>query len=488
MPIPCFAVPTRLRKSDSAANGLSAAAAPGIHLPANTTVRAADLTAASIRVYDPGFAHTQACQSTITYLDGDQGVLRYRGYDIAAVAESASFPEVTFLLLYGELPTASQLAAFDSVLARHGPPPAAVLNIIHAMPRDAHPMAILGAAAAAMSAAHPHLNPSLTAESIYREQPEAREAAIFASLGTFPAICAAIFRHIQGLPPLPFAGTSPVAASHSSVFSASSASTPSPHLSPSPYVDRFMYMMNGVPPEDRRVAQVISRALDILLILHADHELNCSTAALRQLSSSGVDLFTCIGGATGALYGPLHGGATEAVLKMLQRIGSVDEIPSFLERVKARKEKLMGFGHRVYKNYDPRAKIVREMAYKVFDAVGKVEPLIQVATALEKAALADTYFVERKLYPNIDFYTGLIYKAIGFPAEFFPVLFALGRSSGWVSHWNEFLDDKDRRISRPQQQYIGHPQRDFVPIEVRQPAPNAPSESISLPRRTIARL
>jgi citrate synthase len=438
-------------------------------IPRGATIRAADLTAAAIKTYDPGFAHTQACRSAITYLDGGAGVLRYRGYDIAAVAEKASFVETTFLLLYGELPNPDQLGSFDAALVRHIAPPAAVLAVVAAMPPASHPMAVLGAAFAAMSAAHPHLNPSLTSEALYRESAVAREAVMFAVLGAFPAIAAAIFRHFSGLAPVCYTGIARELAGMS-------------------YVERFIYMLNGAGAEHAKSAKVIARALDTLLVLHADHELNCSTAALRQLSSSGVDLFTCVGGATGALYGPLHGGATEGVLKMLLRIGSVGAIPAYLELVKARKEKLMGFGHRVYKNYDPRAKIVRAMAYEVFEAVGRVEPLIQVATALEKAALADTYFVDRKLYPNIDFYTGLIYKAVGFPPEFFPVLFALGRNSGWVSHWAEFLRDKDRRIARPQQQYVGRERREFVPLEVRRTADQAPSESVLAPVRTIARL
>lgn len=438
-------------------------------LSRGSTVRSAELSAAGVKTYDPGFAHTQACRSAITYLDGAAGVLRYRGYDIAALASQTTFPETTFLLLYGELPTPAQLAAFDRALVRHAPPPAAVLDVIKAMPRGAHPMAMLGAACAAMSASYPRLNPSLTYEGIYRENEAAREAATFAVLGGFPAVTAAIFRHFVGLAPVCYNGLEK-------------------ELAGMGYAERFMWMLNGGASEDAKSAKVIARALDTLLILHADHELNCSTAALRQLSSSGVDLFTCVGGATGALYGPLHGGATEGVLKMLLRIGSVDAVPAFVERVKARKEKMLGFGHRVYKNYDPRAKIVRDMAHEVFAAVGKVEPLIQVATALEAAALADEYFVERKLYPNIDFYTGLIYKAVGFPPEFFPVLFALGRSSGWVAHWSEFLQDKDRRISRPQQQYVGRDLRKFIPLEVRREAEQAPSQAVLAPARTFARL
>lgn len=438
-----------------------------LSLPPNSSIRASDLTAAHVTVYDPGFAHTQACRSAITYLNGAAGILRYRGYDIASLASSATFPETTFLLLYGDLPSPAQLAAFDATLVTHLTPPASVFAVINAFPPSSHPMSILSAALSALSAALPALNPSLTHGSLYAS-PQAREAAIFTACGAFPAIAAAIYRHTNNLPPLPHTPPHTLA-----------------HLS---YTARFMHLLTGAPPPHPSSAATIARALDALLVLHADHELNCSTAALRQLSSSGVDIFTCLGGAVGALYGPLHGGATEGVLKMLRRIGTAANIPSFLARVKAREEKLLGFGHRVYKSYDPRARIVRSLAYDVFDAVGRVEPLIAVATALEAAALEDDYFVSRKLYPNVDFYTGLIYQAVGFRPEFFPVLFALGRSSGWVSHWAEFLDDDDRRISRPQQMYVGKERREFVPIDERKSADKAPSDDAAAPRRTISRL
>jgi citrate synthase len=467
------------------------AAAPGkagLTLRHGSTVRGTALTAAGVAVYDPGFANTRACASAITFLDGAAGVLRYRGYDIAALADRASYPEVAFLLLYGELPDPRQLRAFDGALARRAAAPgvrsgsasigvpAVVLDVIEALPRDAHPMTALAVAFAAMPAAYPHLNPSLAGPSVYKDNPRAREEAIYAVLGAFPPIAAAIYRRRRGLAPAAVALPAPT--------------SPDAQLS---YADRFLALLNGGAPPDGNAYSpqdaVITRALDVLLTLHADHELNCSTAALRQLSSGGVDVFTCVSGAIGALYGPLHGGATEAVLKMLERIGSVDAVPMFLDRVKGnRGEKLMGFGHRVYKNYDPRAKIVRRLAYQVFDAVGKVEPLIEVATALEKAALADDYFVQRKLYPNIDFYTGLIYKAVGFPTEFFPVLFALGRSAGWMAHWSEFLDDKDRRISRPQQLYVGRPLREFVELEDRSTSQKAPSRDELETPRTLARL
>lgn len=432
-----------------------------------TPVHGSELAAAGIRVYDPGYVNTQACASAITYLDGSAGVLRYRGYDIAQVAERACFTEVAFLLIYGDLPDRRQHADFDATLARHAAPPAVCLDVIAALPRDAHPMTMLGAAVTAMSAAYPSLNPSLTTTSVYKDNVRAREGAMFAILGAFPAITAAIYRRLMGLSPALV--SLPVNQSMS-------------------HADRFLFLLNGTESADTSSAGIIARALDVLLILHADHELNCSTATLRQLSSSGVDVFTCVAGAIGALYGPLHGGAAEAVIKMLERIGTVEAVPGFIELVKARKERLMGFGHRVYKIYDPRAKIVRKMAYRVFDAVERVEPLVNIATALETAALNDVYFVERKLYPNIDFYTGLIYQAVGFPAELFPVLFALGRSAGWVAHWLEFLDDNDRRIARPQQRYVGPALREYVEPSKRQPSKRGPSHaSLAIPK-TLARL
>lgn len=463
----CSAMTAALRAKDCAVSRGASRKHDTITIRGGSSVRASDLASVGVRVYDPGYVNTQACSSAITFLDGDAGVLRYRGYDIAHVAASATFPEVAFLLIYGDLPDAGQLAQFDAALVRHAALPAVCLDVIHALPQNAHPMNILAAAFSAMGAAFPNLNPSLTSTDLYQHSVAAREAAVFAVLGSFPALVAAIYRRVVGLHPV---------------------AVQLPTSQTMSYAERLLYLINGHQPSNAESATVIARALDALLILHADHELNCSTAVLRQLSSSGVDLFTCIAGAIGALYGPLHGGATEAVLKMLRRIDRIEAVPSFIDGVKARKEKLMGFGHRVYKNFDPRAKIVRNLAHQVFRAVDRVEPLITVATALEKEALSDQYFIERKLYPNIDFYTGLIYQAIGFPAELFPVLFALGRSAGWVAHWLEFLDDSDRRIARPQQLYVGHVLRQYVDISERQPSSRTPTRATLATPKTLARL
>lgn len=323
-------------------------------------------------------------------------------------------------------------------------------------------MSILIAAVAALGATNPQLNPSLAGSAVYNS-PQNREQALTKVIATIPAICAAIYRHRAALVP---------------------AFLPAPSQpSQMTYAQYFFALLGG------KVHPVFSRALDLLLLLHADHEQNCSTATVRQLSSSGVDVFSALSGGVAALYGPLHGGATEAVLKMLQRIERVDNVPAFLQRVKQKKERLMGFGHRVYRNYDPRARIIRDVAYQVFEQVGAQEPLIQVAAELEKQALADDFFVDRKLFPNVDFYSGLIYKAMGFPPEYFPVLFALARCSGWMAHWLEFLDDPDRRIARPHQIYVGEKGPLPVPkLHERPDAPDGPSEEASRDSITIAKL
>lgn len=451
-------------------------------------VRASELTSQGIQVYDPGFASTQACKSSITFLNGSKGILRYRGYDIDELVTNATYPEIMMLLLYGELPTKQDLIEFQTDLETFARLPVTVINVIQAFPPHSHPMSILGAACAAMSAAYPDLNPSLQTTNVYNNT-KASQKAILVALSTFPVICAIVYRHTAGLYPcFQEDMLQPLDIQHLSSSHTRDETNNNKGLF---YAKRFLAMVNGqssVSPNPNHKDTIIARALDTLLTLHADHELNCSTSTMRQLSSSGVDIFTCLGGAVGALYGPLHGGAAEAVLKMLGRIQSVDAVPAFLQRVKNRDEKLMGFGHRVYKTYDPRAKIARQMAYDVIAAVGDSEPLIQVAAALEQAALADEYFVERKLYPNIDFYTGLIYKAVGFPTEYFSVLFALGRSAGWIAHWLEFLHDKDRRIARPQQHYVGKDQRAFIPTEKRTSVRQGAAQRPSRPAHRIAKL
>lgn len=324
-------------------------------------------------------------------------------------------------------------------------------------------MGMLVAALAAVGTSHPALNPAVVGDSVYKHA-TSRERAVLTALGGMPGLAAGIFRHGAGLSPafleLPVEQVG--------------------------FAERFLRLACG---PGKKLDGNLVKALDLLLLLHADHEQNCSTSTVRQLSSSGVDLFSALSGGVAALYGPLHGGATEAVLKMLVGIGCVGNVGGFLEKVKAREEKLMGFGHRVYKNYDPRARIIRGMAYKVFAAVGKSDPLIEVAAALEKAALSDDYFVSRKLFPNCDFYSGLVYKALGFQPEFFTVLFALGRSAGWVAHWKEFLDDPDRRIARPHQRYVGPTGPiEVADIENRREADDGPSDEACREALMVAKL
>lgn len=309
---------------------------------------------------------------------------------------------------------------------------------------NAHPMGMLMTSVAALSTFHPEANPALAGQDVYNDK-SMRNKQIHRMLGTMPTIAAFTYRHRIGRP----------------------YENPSADLS---YTENFLYMLDKLNHRDYKPHPKLAKALDVLFILHADHELNCSTAAMRHLASSGVDVYSCIASSVGALYGPRHGGANEAVLRMLESIGSVANIPKFIEDVKNRKAKLMGFGHRVYKNYDPRARIVRSVANDVFEILGK-EPLIEVAVALEKVALEDPFFIERKLYPNVDFYSGLIYRAMGFPTDFFPVLFAIPRTVGWLAHWSEFLDDKDNKIVRPRQVYLGASTRDYVAVHERKAIP-----------------
>ncbi|CAM0946048.1 unnamed protein product [Alopecurus aequalis] len=383
-----------------------------------------------LKTYDPGYLNTAPVRSSICYIDGDEGILRYRGYPIEEVAESSSFVEVAYLLMYGNLPTQSQLAGWEFAISQHSAVPQGLLDIIQSMPHDAHPMGVLASAMSTLSVFHPDANPALRGQDLYKLK-QARDKQIVRVLGKAPVIAAAAYLRLAGRPVV----------------------LPSNNLS---YSENFLYMLDSL-------------VLDVLFILHAEHEMNCSTAAVRHLASSGVDVFTALSGGVGALYGPLHGGANEAVLKMLNEIGSVENIPDFIEGVKNRKRKMSGFGHRVYKNYDPRAKVIRMLAEEVFTIVGR-DPLIEVAVALEKAALSDEYFIKRKLYPNVDFYSGLIYRAMGFPTEFFPVLFAIPRMAGWLAHWKESLDDPDNKIMRPQQVYTGIWLRHYTPVRERVPS------------------
>ncbi|KAL2496685.1 Citrate synthase 2 [Forsythia ovata] len=411
------------------------------------TIKATDLKTITtekndkgIKLYDPGYLNTAPVRSSICYIDGDEGILRYRGYPIEELAEGSSFLEVAYLLMYGNLPSESQLADWEFAVSQHSAVPQGILDIIQAMPHDAHPMGVLVSAMSALSIFHPDANPALRGQDLYKSK-QVRDKQIVRILGKVPTIAAAAYLRMAGRPPV----------------------LPSSNLS---YSENFLYMLDSLGNRSYKPNPRLARALDILFMLHAEHEMNCSTAAARHLASSGVDVYTALAGAVGALYGPLHGGANEAVLKMLSEIGSIDKIPEFIEGVKNRKRKMSGFGHRVYKNYDPRAKVIKNLAEEVFSIVGR-DPLIEVAIALEKAALSDEYFVKRKLYPNVDFYSGLIYRAMGFPPEFFPVLFAIPRMAGYLSHWRESLDDPDTKIMRPAQVYTGVWLRHYMPLQER---------------------
>jgi len=393
-----------------------------------------------IRCYDPGFMNTASGTSRITYIEGMKGKLSYRGYPIEELAEKSTFLEVSFLLLYGELPTKDELDYFSGRIMSHTFIHEDLKKMMESFRYDSHPMGMIISTLAAMSTFHPEANPALQGQNVYDDK-KLRNKQIHRIIGTMPTIAAYAYRHRIGRPYV----------------------NPGGGLG---YAENFLYMIDKMTDKNFKPHPVLVKALDILFILHADHEFNCSTTSMRLLASSGVDVLTGIAGATAALYGPRHGGANEAVLRMLEGIGSVKNIPQFIADVKAKKVKLMGFGHRVYKNYDPRARIVAKIANDVFDVLGK-EPLIEVAKALEKIALEDEYFVKRKLYPNVDFYSGLIYRAMGFPTDFFPVLFAIPRSVGWLSHWSEFLDDPENRIVRPRQVYKGAGSRSYVPMKDR---------------------
>ncbi|KAM0938343.1 putative transferase [Dioscorea sansibarensis] len=408
-----------------------------------------------LKLYDPGYLNTAPVRSSICYTDGDEGILRFRGYPIEELAESSTYTEVAYLLMYGNLPSQNQLADWEFAISQHSAVPQGLLDIIQAMPHDAHPMGVLVSAMSALSVLHPDANPALRGQDLYKSK-QVRDKQIARILGKVPTIAAAAYLKLAGRPPV----------------------LPSNNLS---YSENFLYMLDSLGNHSYKPNPRLARALDILFILHAEHEMNCSTSAACHLSSSGVDVFTALSGAVGALYGPRHGGANEAVLKMLNEIGTVENIPEFIEGVKNRKRKMSGFGHRVYKNYDPRAKVIRKLAEEVFSIVGR-DPLIEVAVALEKAALTDEYFIKRKLYPNVDFYSGLIYRAMGFPTEFFTVLFAVPRMAGYLAHWKESLDDPDTKIMRPQQVYTGVWLRHYMPLRER----TIPTDADSLGQLSVS--
>jgi citrate synthase len=386
-----------------------------------------------LMTYDPAYMNTAECKSTITFIDGEKGILEYRGYPIEQLAEHSSYLEVAYLLIYGELPSKERLAWWENRISRHTFIHNNMVGMIQAFRYDAHPMGVLISAIAAMSTLFP--------ESKNIHDPAVREKQIWRIIGQIPTIAAYAYRNRIGRPFNP----------------------PDNSLS---YTANLLYMMDYMNQRDYEVNPVLAKALDVLFILHADHEQNCSTATMRGVGSSHVDPYCALSAAAAALYGPLHGGANEAVLRMLQKIGNVKNVPAFIESVKKGEGRLMGFGHRVYKNYDPRAKIIRKVAYEVFEAT-ETNPLLEIAVELERIALQDDYFISRKLYPNVDFYSGLIYQALRFPIEYFPFLFAIPRSSGWLAQWQEMLEDDEQKIMRPRQIYLGAERRDYVPLEQR---------------------
>jgi len=386
-----------------------------------------------LMTYDPAYMNTAECKSTITYIDGDKGILEYRGYPIEQLAEHSTYLEVAYLLLYGELPTKERLDWWSYRISRHLFLHNSLIEQIQAFRYDAHPMGILVSAVAAMSTLYPEAKDIVS--------PDVREKQIWRILGQIPTIAAYAYRHRIGRP----------------------FNQPDNSLS---YTSNLLYMMDFMNQRDYEVNPVLAKALDVLFILHADHEQNCSTATMRGVGSSHTDPYCALSAAAAALYGPLHGGANEAVLRMLQQIGHVKNVPTFIEKVKKGEGRLMGFGHRVYKNYDPRAKIIRKVAYEVFEATAS-NPMLEIAVELERIALQDDYFISRKLYPNIDFYSGLIYQALRFPIEYFPFLFAIPRASGWLAQWMEMLQDDEQKIMRPRQVYLGAARRDYVPVDQR---------------------
>jgi citrate synthase len=395
------------------------------------------LTSTGQVTLDPGFKNTASCTSAITYIDGDAGILRYRGYPIEQLAGNASFLEVSYLLIYGSLPTASQLEDFQNEVTRHTLLHEDLRWFFDGFPRDAHPMAVLSSAVSALSAFYQ--------DSLDPFDNQHVEISTVRLLAKVPTIAAYAYKKSIGQPFL----------------------YPDNALG---YVENFLRLTFGVPAEEYEVDPLVAKTLDMLLVLHADHEQNCSTATVRLVGSSNANLFASVSAGVNALFGPLHGGANQAVMDMLVAIeadrGRVDR---FVQRVKDKESgvKLMGFGHAVYKNYDPRATQIKQAAHDLFETLGVDDPLLDIALRLEEVALADDYFISRKLYPNVDFYTGLIYKAMGFPSHMFTVLFALGRLPGWIAQWREMIDDPQTKIGRPRQVYVGEAERTFVSLEAR---------------------
>jgi citrate synthase len=379
--------------------------------------------------YDPAFMNTASCKSRITYIDGDAGVLLYRGYPVEQLAEHSTFLETAYLLIKGELPASDHLAQWTHNVTMHTIVHENIKSFMEGFRYDAHPMGMLVATVGALSTFYPDAKDIFDAES--------RRIQTHRLIAKMPTIAAFSYRHAIGMP----------------------YAYPDNDLS---YPGNFLSMMFRRTELKYQPDPVLERALDVLFILHADHEQNCSTNAMRSIGSSQVDPFSALAGACAALYGPLHGGANEAVLRMLQQIGSVDRVPAYVERVKRGEVRLMGFGHRVYKNFDPRGKVIKRLADEVFAVTGH-NPLIDIALELERIALQDDYFVKRQLYPNVDFYSGIIYQAMSFPTDMFPVLFAIPRTAGWIAQWLEMVQDEEQRIARPRQIYLGPKRRDYVP-------------------------
>jgi citrate synthase len=383
-----------------------------------------------LMTYDPAFMNTAACRSAITFIDGDEGILEYRGYPIEQLAEKSTYLETAYLIMFGELPNESQLKTWTTEITHHTMLHENIKKLMEGFQYDAHPMGVFLSTVGAFSTFYPD------AKNIFDEK--SRKKQIHRLIAKVPTLAAYAYRHSIGRPYI----------------------YPDNELS---FAGNFLNMLFKMTELKYHVNPVLERALEVLFILHADHEQNCSTTAMRAIGSSHADPYSAMAGAAAALYGPLHGGANEAVLKMLQEIGSINNVPSFIKRVKGGEGRLMGFGHRVYKSYDPRAKVIKQTADAVFEVTGK-NPLLDIALELERIALQDEYFVSRKLYPNVDFYSGLIYQAMGFPVEMFPVLFAIPRTSGWIAQWEEMLLDPDQKIARPRQIYMGAKRRDYLPL------------------------
>ena len=406
----------------------------------NDTIKATDLRQIKVNdedfgmmSYDPAFGNTASCKSKVTFIDGEKGILRYRGYPIEQLAEKSSFLEVSYLLLNGELPKKKELADFTHDITHHTYIHENIKKIIDSFRYDAHPMGMLMGTVAALSTFYPE------AKDIF--DTDNNELQIKRLIAKMPTIAGFSYRHIMGLPYI----------------------YPDNELS---YAGNFLNMMFKMAEAKYVPNKVIEKAIDVLFILHADHEQNCSASAMRSVGSSQPDPYSAAAAGVGALYGPLHGGANEAVLEMLAEIGSKDRIPEFIEKAKNGEFRLMGFGHRVYKAYDPRAKIIKDAAHEVFEVTGK-NPLLDIALELERIALEDEYFVKRRLYPNVDFYSGLIYQSMGLPTSMFTVLFAIARTPGWLAQWKEMLEDPETRIARPRQVYLGYDERDYVPMSKR---------------------